>query len=245
MFIARVFYPHPLELGESIAIDKETAHYLQTVLRLKNEDRAILFNGQGGEFTVSLHFDKKRITATLIDFNNIIRESPLEIHLGQGLVRGDKMDFVIQKATELGVSSITPLFSKQSNVKLDEERSNKRLHHWQNIAISACEQCGRTKVPQINPPLPLTNWIEQPFLGDSLVFSPQGKQSLKSLEARFPMRIAIGPESGWDENEVKAMVKNHFQEITLGPRILRTETAGLTVLSILQGLYGDIGEISL
>ncbi len=244
MFIPRLYFPHPLARGEHLTLEKETAHYLLTVLRLKNDERVVLFNGEGGEYIAKLMVDKKRVTAHILTFENINTESHLEIHLGQGLVRGDKMDFVIQKATELGVSSITPLFSKNSNVKLDEERSNKRWQHWHNIAISAAEQSGRTKIPTIHPPIDLATWVQKPFEGSSVVFSPTSKNSLKTLKLSLPVRVAIGPESGWQEMEVNFMLSHQFLDSTLGPRILRAETAGLTAISLLQGLYGDLCEVA-
>ncbi len=245
MFIPRLYYPHPLERGIHLALDKETAHYLLTVLRLKNDERVILFNGEGGEYIAKILVDKKRVNVQILSFENINTESHLEIHLGQGLLRGDKMDFVIQKATELGVASITPLFSKNSNVKLDEDRSNKRWQHWHNIAISAAEQSGRIKIPKIHPPIDLATWVQTPFEGSSVVFSPNSKSSLKTLKMSFPIRIAIGPESGWQEMEVNFMLTHQFLDSTLGPRILRAETAGLTAISLLQGLYGDLCDVTL
>ncbi len=245
MFIPRIFHPHPLVVGEDITFDKDTAHYLLTVLRLQNEAPVILFNGDDkGEYRATLTIHKKQVQAELLSFQPSHTESFLEIHLGQSLLRGDKMDFVIQKATELGVSTITPLITINANVKLDEARTVKRMQHWKNIAISAAEQSGRVKVPVIQEPLALSAWVALPFEGSSVVFSPTSSQSLKSLRLNFPMRIGIGPESGWDDKEIKLMQSYQFLASTLGPRILRTETAGMAALSVLQGLYGDLCETS-
>ncbi|MGD9592362.1 MAG: 16S rRNA (uracil(1498)-N(3))-methyltransferase [Candidatus Berkiella sp.] len=242
MFIPRIYYPHNIENGETFSLEKDTAHYLLTVLRLKNEEQIVLFNGEGGEYTAKVLVEKKRVHVHILNFKNMNTEPLLDIHLGQGLLRGDRMDFVIQKATELGVNSITPLFSKNSNVKLDEARSQKRWQHWHNIAVSAAEQSGRVKIPTIHPPQELTQWAQSAFEGSSIVFSPSSNHSLKNISVNGAVRFGIGPESGWDPNEVKMMISHHFIAATLGPRILRAETASISALTLLQGFYGDLCE---
>jgi 16S rRNA (uracil1498-N3)-methyltransferase len=243
MFIPRIYYPHPLLINEIITFDKTTSHYLTQVLRLKNDASVILFNGEGGEYLAKYHAVKKsgRETQVLVlSFQEANRESSLALHLGQGLVRGDRMDLVIQKATELGATSITPLISKHCAVKLDEERASKRLSHWQNIAISAAEQSGRTQLPIIHPPISLAEWVKQDFHGTSLLFEPTSPLGLKNIVSNQAIRLAIGPESGWDITEVNLMTTHQFTACRLGPRIFRTETAGIVALSILQGLFGDL-----
>lgn len=241
MFIPRIYYPHPLQVGEECIPNKEISHYLTTVLRLSQDDKVILFNGQGGEYAAHLSVQKKHVQIHIDSFNNIDRTSTLPIHLGQSLLRGDKMDWVIQKATELGVASITPLISAHCAIKLDEQRSQKRHQHWLNIAISACEQSGRTDIPLIHAPISLSQWAAQTFLGTSIVFEISETASpLKNITTPTAIRLAIGPESGWQEAETAMMLKHDFIACTLGPRILRTETAGLCAMSILQGLYGDL-----
>ncbi len=243
MFIPRIYYPHPLHTGEIVSLEKETAHYVTTVIRLKNEELVILFNGEGGEYVAKLCIERKRALASIISFNDINKESSLEIHLGQGLARGDRMDIVVQKATELGVKSITPLFTKQSHVKLSEERADKRVLHWQKIAISACEQSGRTFIPIINEPINVTDWVGQNFVGTSILLDTTCQSPLKDLKTPTAIRIAIGPESGWEEHETAFMISHGFTPATLGPRILRTETASIATISILQGLFGDLAGI--
>lgn len=238
-FIPRIYYPYPLQRGEQVVLEKTIAHYLMTVLRLKDNEQVILFNGLGGEYSAILTLDKKKASVNILDHVSISRESPLQLHLGQGLARGDRMDTVVQKATELGVMSITPLITKNCAVKLDDQRKEKRLQHWQNIAISACEQSGRTEIPTIFAPISMLEWCQQPFQGISLFFDPHSKTPLNSFSPTHAIRIAIGPESGWDEQESTFMLKQGFASATLGPRILRTETASITALSILQGLFGD------
>lgn len=241
MFIPRIFYPHPLSENSLISLDKETSHYLTGVLRLNEGEKIIFFNGEGGEYLATLIADKKRSQAKILTFNNVSRESPVGLHLGQGLARGDRMDFVIQKATELGVQSITPLLCTQSGVKLPSDRADKRLQHWQNIAQSACEQSGRTKLPLIHPPMSVKAWAQQTFDGISLYGDTQQGSPLNTVTRNANYRLAIGPESGWDPAEVMSFQTAHFVPFTLGPRILRTETAGLVALGLLQGLFGDIG----
>ncbi|HRE30544.1 MAG TPA: 16S rRNA (uracil(1498)-N(3))-methyltransferase, partial [Candidatus Berkiella sp.] len=161
MFIPRVYYPHDMNEGALLSLDKETSHYLCTVLRLSDGDKVIFFNGQGGEYEATLFADKKRSQANILAFHPISRESPLELHLGQGLARPDRMDWVIQKATELGVKSITPLISANCGVKLPSDRADKRILHWEKIAQSACEQSGRTVVPTIMAPMIVSAWSKQ------------------------------------------------------------------------------------
>lgn len=240
MFTPRIYYPHPLAENNILSLDKATSHYLIHVLRLKDNEEIILFNGQGGEYAAKINIFKKNSEVHVLSFRDINLRSPLELHLGQSLVRGDRMDIVIQKATELGVNSITPLISANCQVRLDEARSQKRLQHWQNIAISACEQCGRTELPVIQTPILLNDWIRRSFAGISLLLEPSSQTSIKNLSSQSEIRLAIGPESGWQAEEVASMVTQGFVACHLGPRILRTETASLVALTLLQGLFGDL-----
>lgn len=241
MFVPRIYYPSPISVGETLNLDKEMSHYLLTVLRLDDSDNVIFFNGEGGEYTATFIADKKRCQAHITHFNAISRESPLSLHLGQALARGDRMDFVFQKATELGVQSITPLLSANCGVKLPTDRTDKRLHHWEKIAQSACEQSGRTKLPVIHPPMTLKAWSAQIFAGVSLYGDTVQGSPLSSLPKQGAYRLTIGPESGWDPREATMLQASGFQAFQLGPRVLRTETAGLVALSILQELFGDMG----
>ncbi|MFI4938091.1 MAG: 16S rRNA (uracil(1498)-N(3))-methyltransferase [Candidatus Berkiellales bacterium] len=240
MFTPRIYYPHPLVENNVLSLDKTACHYLTTVLRLTDNDEIILFNGQGGEYLAKIKMFKKNVEVHVLSFRNKDLRSPVPMHLGQSLVRGDRMDAVIQKATELGVNTITPLISANCQVKLVEARSQKRLQHWQNIAISACEQCGRTELPIIHPPTLLNDWTNQSFLGISLLLEPESQTALKNISPPSAIRLAIGPESGWQKEEVTSLVSQHFVACHLGPRILRTETASLVALSILQAQFGDL-----
>lgn len=241
MFIPRIYYPHPITENAVLDLDKETTHYLSTVLRLEGGDKVIFFNGEGGEFDATYIADKKKGQAKILSFNAVSRESPLALHLAQALLRGDKMDYVIQKATELGAKSITPVLSAHCGVKLPSDRADKRIQHWQSIAQSACEQSGRTLLPIIYPPISLNEWLQQPFSGISLFGHTAKAGALNALPKNEAYRLAIGPESGFDDKEVRQLQQHGFLPFTLGPRVLRTETAGLVALSVLQNLFGDLG----
>ena len=165
-------------------------------------------------------------------------DSPLRVHLGQGLSRGERMDWAIQKATELGVAEITPIVSERCEVRLKDERADKRLAHWQQVAISACEQCGRSTVPLIHPPLLLADWLAQVEADLKLVLHPVA-EPLVSHAKPTSLAFLIGPEGGLNDNEVSQAVAAHFQAARLGPRVLRTETAAAVALSVAQQLWGD------
>lgn len=239
MFIPRVYFAQPLKTGASLLLNKEEAHYLITVLRLKNEAPLFVFNGEGGEFKASLQLKDKKASLLIEEYQPDKITSPLQLHLGQSILRGDKMDWVIEKATELGITEITPLIAKRCLVKITKERFESRLKHWQKIAISAAEQCGRTKLPLIHAPSSLEDFIKQPFDGLSLFFHMQG-HSLKEHPKNIAYRFVLGPESGFDCNEINYLKAAHFAQIDLGPRILRAETASIVATSLLQGFFGDM-----
>jgi len=243
MATPRIYLPVPLAEGTLVTLDDAQHHHLLTVLRIKNEENVILFNGLGGEYTGSFHSTKKKSQVKILHFQPVDRESPVDLHLGQGLARGARMDFVIQKATELGVTQITPLWTQNCAVKLDEARSQKRLEHWRKIAISACEQSGRTRLPVLHPVQFFDEWITTPFAGTSFLLTPTSEYSfqdaLSNKNHNTPIKIAIGPESGWEKQEI-SKITNEVVFCRLGPRVLRTETAGMVALSILQNHYGDL-----
>ncbi len=239
MFIPRVYIPQPFTAGQTLALDKEDSHYLSTVLRLKTLSPLVVFNGQGGEYTAIFHLNQKKANIEIEAYREGQLVPSLELHLGQSLLRADRMDWVIEKATELGVTHITPLISKNCAVKIVSERLDKRLQHWQKIVISASEQCGRTTLPQMNPPILVSEFIKQPFAGTSILFE-MGGQSIKQLPITSAFRLAIGPESGWSGDEIKSLQQANFVQSFLGPRILRAETAGVVSLSLLQGFFGDM-----
>ena len=236
----RLFVPCTLPVGRSLDLPVETSHYLGKVLRARPEQTITLFNGDGQEYTCSItQVGKKQVTIHVIISHPGLLASPLTTHLGQVLSRGDRMDYAVQKATEMGVNIITPLFSERCEVRLDQQRLQKRLHHWQQIAISACEQSGRNDTPKINPPIALQDWVSQVEAQSKLVLHPHDTVPLTDMPAPTSCALLIGPEGGLTEAEVRAATARHFQAICLGPRILRTETAPVATLSLLQHLWGD------
>ena len=196
MFIPRIYYPHPLSTNQTITLTPEASHYVAKVLRLKNKEKIIFFNGEGGEYFSEIILQGKSVLASMNTFVQTTNESPVYIELGQGISRSERMDYSIQKTTELGVSHIVPLQSMRSIIKLDEQKKSKRQQHWQRIAISACEQSGRTSVPNISVPQPVKDWANSEFDGCSIFFDTGSETSLKTIKKYDRFRIAVGPESG-------------------------------------------------
>lgn len=202
-------------------------------------DALQLFDGSGNEFRGTLlEVGKKRVVVRLDESFAGQVESPLQIHLGQGLSRGERMDWAIQKATELGVNEITPIFSERCEVRLKDERADKRLAHWRQVAVSACEQCGRSRVPVIHPPVLLADWIKQTQADLKLVLHPVA-EPLVSHAKPATLAFLIGPEGGLSDAEVDQAQDAGFLPARLGPRVLRTETAPVVALAVAQQLWGD------
>ncbi len=239
----RIFQKIPLQIDETITLTLESAHYLGNVRRTRENDDVIIFNGEGGEFLAKVLLIKKdKFTLKILSFRNINNESPLNIHLAQGIARGEKMDFIIQKSVELGIKKIMPVFTERSTVKLEHEKKIKRQEHWQSAAISACEQSGRNFIPEITVPIEFGAWIRN-FSGKGIILSPYSTSKLSTLsfEQSEPITILVGPEGGLSEAEVNLALESDFTSINLGPRILRTETAPLAILAMLQSRFGDMG----
>jgi 16S rRNA (uracil1498-N3)-methyltransferase len=243
----RFFCPFPLSAGATVQLPAETAHHAVNVLKVGAGDTAILFDGQGGQWraTLAIHGKppKAALMATLDAFDAQDNESPLDITLVQALPAGDKMDWVVQKAVELGVTRIQPVMAKRSVVKLSGERAERRVAHWRSIAIAACEQSGRNRVPDVAPILELPRYlsqsVEQPAL--RLICAPGATTGLREMaKPAQSVTLFIGPESGFDEGELLAACSAGFQPIRLGPRVLRTETAGLAALAAIMALWGDL-----
>lgn len=238
MRLPRFYCATPLAVGP-VSLPDSTAHYIARVLRMQAGDALQLFDGSGQEFPgVIVEAGKKSVTVELGSGQPGQPDSPLQVHLGQVLSRGERMDWAIQKATELGVAEITPLFSERCEVRLNDERAQKRLEHWRQIAISACEQCGRSSVPLIHPPVTLCDWQAGVAADLKLVLHPETRPL--ASHAR-PQRLAllIGPEGGLSEAEVTAAQAAGFHAAAFGPRVLRTETAPVVALSLAQYLWGD------
>ncbi len=240
MRLPRLFINSDLKDGVVVELPKETSHYVRQVLRLREGSSVILFNGLGGEYRGKVRINNKQTSVTIEEFSNISVESSLRIHLGQGISRGEKMDYVVQKAVELGVSEITPLFTERCGVKLDEERAEKRLEHWQKIIISACEQSGRNSIPQIHPPAEISEWITQRNEALRFICHPGLSSDEFSHEGKESVAILIGSEGGFTEAEVAGAIVHDFKSLVLGPRVLRTETATVAALAKLQVTWGDM-----
>lgn len=222
-------------------LDDEAANHVGRVLRMSSGAELILFNGDGYNYpAVISSSDKKRVTVTVAAAQPNPVESPLRIHLGQGISRGDRMDFAIQKAVELGVTEITPLFTERCGVKLEGDRLAKRNEQWQKIAISACEQSGRSIVPVVHPAISLTQWLAQQTKELKLTLHPRADDTIKTLQPATQVRLVIGPEGGFSDQEMALTAEAGFTGIQLGPRVLRTETAALTAISALQLQFGDL-----
>jgi len=201
----------------------------------------VLFDGRGGEYPAHIErIERDRVMAVLASWDDVERESPLAITLVQSLQAGDKMDFTIQKAVELGVRDIVPVESRRSVLRLAGERAGKRVAHWQGVVASACEQCGRNQVPLVAPLEKLENWLARPAHGAlRLMLAPDGEQALADIAPAKEVQLLIGAEGGLDPQEVIAAKSAGFQAVRMGPRILRTETAGLAALAAMQALWGD------
>jgi len=244
MRISRLYLDTLLTANQNITIKGEPLNYLANVLRLKAGATLSLFNGQGGEFTATIiELSKREATLSLGDFQNNDNESSLEINLIQGISRGERMDFTLQKATELGVNRIIPIFTERCTVNLKGERLEKRLKHWQGTVRSACEQCGRNSLPTIEPAQDFNSLIPTSYPQDEhhyLLLDPESNHSLTSILQPSSVTLLIGPEGGFSERERELAYANHYQGIQIGPRILRTETAAITAISAAQVLWGDL-----
>ncbi len=243
MRIPRIYHPETIiGLGELPLSDDASGH-IGRVLRMTIGQDVLLFDGSGAEFPATIaSVSKKNVTVELHKRIERSVESPLDLHLGQVISRGDKMEFTIQKAVELGVNIITPLISERCGVKLNSERFDKKLQQWQKIAIAACEQCGRNIVPQIRPLMQLEQWCAEDYDGLKLNLHPRAKYSINTLpEPVNKVRLLIGPEGGLSDEEIQMTEQYKFEETLLGPRVLRTETAGLSAITALQVRFGDLG----
>ena len=238
MRLSRFFIDAPLSLGQH-ELPETQAHYIGRVLRHAVGDAVQLFDGSGQEYRGELiEVGKKSVRVELTEQFSGLDESPLRVHLGQGLSRGERMDWAIQKATELGAAEITPIVSERCEVRLKDERADKRMSHWRQVAISACEQCGRSVLPRIHPPLLLADWLKQIDAELKLVLHPAA-EPLQSHAKPGTLAFLIGPEGGLSEVEVQQATGAGFHPARLGPRVLRTETAPVVALAVAQQLWGD------
>jgi len=244
MKLPRIFHDCTLQSDARITLAKPASHHLCTVLRLSPNDNLILFNGDGNDYHATLLVAGKQAQ---VHIGNVIQnrmESPLAIHLLQGISRGDRMDTTIQKAVELGVKAITPLLTEKGQIKLDGDRLEKKCQHWQKIVIGACEQCGRSVVPSVHPPLRLSSYLAQSSAHNKdarIVLDPMGINRIGNATIGSKhCQLLVGPESGLSQDELELLTTSGFQALSLGPRILRTETAGPAAMAILQARFGDL-----
>lgn len=243
MRIPRIYHPERLVSHSEIELSEDAANHVGRVLRMTQGQQLELFDGSNQVFAATItHADKKRVTVQLAEGVTDDRESPLSLHLGQVMSRGEKMEFTIQKSIELGVNEITPLLSERCGVKLDAERLEKKRQQWQKIAIAACEQSGRNCVPEIRPVMSLADWCAEQESGLKLNLHPRASHSINTLPLPVSrVRLLIGPEGGLSSDEIAMAAEQGFTDILLGPRVLRTETAALTVITALQVRFGDLG----
>ena len=244
MAIPRFFCPVALLTGSTFDLPPDAARHACRVLRLSEGDEVTLFDGAGGEFAgMIVAIARDKVTVTLGDRLGVERESPLAVTLVQALQTGDKMDMTVQKAVELGVASIVPVASRRSVLKLEGERAVRRVAHWRAVAVSACEQCGRNRIPEIRPMMKLTDWCAEPTEMLKLNLHPRanfGISQLSNIPAQG-VRLLIGSEGGLSAQEIEMTEQQQFQSVLLGKRILRTETAALTAITALQVCFGDLG----
>ena len=242
MRVSRIYFDKKLVSGASIQLDSEVAHYLINVLRLKPDSEINLFNGDAGEFRgVIASGSKKEVVVHINEQLSQPSRSALHLHLALGLSKGDRMDYAIQKSVELGVAEITPLYTEFNEVRFkDIARLQKKLVHWQKIAIAACEQCGSHGPPTINSPVALCEFIKKESTANRLVLDKSGDNSLSETKKSEAIDLVVGPEGGLSAFELKNLKSQGYKVINMGPRILRTETAPIAALAILQSVYGDM-----
>lgn len=239
----RIYQDAELSSGNAVPLDKVASNHLLRVLRLRQGDEFILFNGDGFEYPSTLEISGKTAIAQIGKIQETVRESRLQLHLYQGISKGERMDFAIQKAVELGVSEITPLFCERTVVSLKGDRLEKKLQHWQGIAISACEQSGRNRIPAIHPTQSFSQALAADHTQLKLMLEPTAAEPLASLQPENnTVSIYIGPEGGFSENEISLAQNSGLRGINLGPRILRTETAALAAVTACQLLWGDLNR---
>jgi 16S rRNA (uracil1498-N3)-methyltransferase len=243
MRVNRIFCEGPLSVGAEVALPSAGAYHVARVLRMREGAPLNVFDGGGHEFHAEIsRVDGDQVMVRLGEPTQATAESPLKITLVQGVSRSERMDWTLQKATELGVAAIAPVLTARSVVRLDEQQALKKQVHWRGIVVGACEQCGRAKIPVVGAPMVLRDYFTKVRKdGLRLVLSPSAPASLVGL-ASMPSKVEllIGPEGGLEDEELLAAQKAGFMPVRLGPRVLRTETAAVVALSVLQGLWGDL-----
>ena len=237
----RIYTEQALRAQARIQLEPAASRHVARVLRKSVGDQLVLFNGGGGQYQATIsEVDRRSVVITTGDFVDVEAESKLRIYLGIALSRGERMDWIVQKATELGVHSIAPLLRERIGVRLGEERQDKKLRHWQQVAISACEQCGRNRLPEIASLQPLEQWVRQVRADVRLVLHHRAGPADRSSGTPESAALLVGPEGGLSPAEIEIAGQAGFSPLQLGPRILRTETAPLAAVAILQARWGDM-----
>ena len=241
MRITRVYFPDSLRCGQQIKLPPDSAHHVATVLRMKTDERLALFNSEDGEFLARIVACKKSDVELSVEEQVAThKEAAFRVTLCLGISRGDRMDFGIQKSVELGVDHIQPFYSEYGDIRIKpQERVEKKIRHWQKIAVSAAEQCGRLDVPVVAPPVEIAACLEAAG-SPGVVLDPRGELEFSDLQLTDSVSLFIGPEGGFSEGEIKLARKLACDVVKLGPRILRTETAPVAALAILQNRFGDM-----
>jgi 16S rRNA (uracil1498-N3)-methyltransferase len=240
--LTRVHVQTELSPGSAVELPSAAAAHLAKVLRARSGDALLLFAGDGLEFAATVASVRgSRVTAVVGEGRAVDRESPLAVTLVQCVPRGERMDFIVQKATELGVARIVPVLSQRSVVRLDESQAASKAAHWHSIAVNACEQCGRNRLPTIDAPRQLVRYLgDSPADGPRLILEPEFESRGAALDIGAKVEIAIGPEGGFAAEELEAFRLSGFGAVSLGPRILRTETAAIAAIAWLQSGFGDL-----
>jgi 16S rRNA (uracil1498-N3)-methyltransferase len=245
MRLTRVYVGQPLATSSRVTLEGAAANHIRRVLRLAPGAALTLFDGRGGEYEARIEGLRKDAVLVIVNQHQAVeRESPLAITLAQSVSRSERMDLVVQKATELGVTRIVPVLTERTVVRLDAAQADSRVRHWRAIAVGACEQCGRNTVPQIAPPLALPVFLRSVVAGDAqgirIILSPGGNLRIRDLDAGRGLILLIGPEGGLSEPEHSAAADAGFRALSLGPRVLRTETAAIAALAAIQQRLGDL-----
>lgn len=237
----RIYVPQALKLGATLKLPDAAAHHVARVMRRREGDQLALFDGNGSEVNAHIVVISKRgdVQVKVVEHREALPESPLAVHLGLAVGKGDRMDFAIQKSVELGVTAVTPLYTDFGDVRLKGERAQKKRDHWQAVAVNACEQCGRATIPVIHPAMSLDEWLKDRQEALRLVLHPYGAAEPMAATAPESAALLIGPEGGLSDNEVASAHAHQFASWIIGPRILRMETAPIVALSLLQARFGD------
>ncbi|HEY0634010.1 MAG TPA: 16S rRNA (uracil(1498)-N(3))-methyltransferase [Gammaproteobacteria bacterium] len=242
MRVPRIFHSGTLQAHIELELAESAANHVARVLRMREQAPLIIFNGSGGEYRAHIsRIDKRRVVAALDEFIQREVESPLRITLAQGISRGERMDYTLQKAVELGITTIVPLLTEHCVVELKGERLEKRLEHWRGVIIGACEQCGRNRLPELLPVISIEEWLVVAREGVGVMLDHRAPAGINTLPVATSYTLLVGPEGGLSPQEQQQALAAGYLGMRLGPRVLRTETAALVALAALQARFGDLG----